>query len=604
MRKWILWSWIILFGGLSLTAAEAQLVQVDLKPRVVLEKKRYKPGANVQGKLVLDIPEPYHVHANPASEEFYIATTLEFKANKNFKVQAIRYPKGKEYTFDFAPEKPLLVYEGQTVIPFTLNLDKKAPLGNLNIAGSVRYQACDDKACYAPQTKEVKAALTVAKDAAEKEVNEEFMALGGEDSPPAGELVPAVTGGSVGGMDFAGWVKYHFEQGNWFLFVGIIFVGGLLLNLTPCVFPIIPITLGFFGMQAKGNVTKRIGLTATYALSIAITYAVLGTVASLAGKAFGFQFQNPYFVWALVGIITVLSLAMFGVYKLQVPPSLMRYVGARQGAMGAVMMGMLAGVAAAPCIGPVVAALIPIVATLKSPAIGFFLFLALGLGLGAPYFVLGLFYDRLQGKMPRSGEWTILVERIFGVLLIAVALYFAKSVLPSSIYGWLWVAFFVSFALYFFLADRKEIVQPRVIRLKQVAGLLLIVLALRSGYAMLQPHEGIQWTNYTTDLYEQAIKDGKPVLIDFTATWCIACGELEEKTYTDPDVIRESERFVRLVLDSTKETDETKAIHAKHEVVGLPTVIFIGSDGKERRELRLTGFEAADGFLARLKQVR
>jgi thiol:disulfide interchange protein DsbD len=271
-------------------------------------------------------------------------------------------------------------------------------------------------------------------------------------------------------------------------------------------------------MQARGQRGRRAGLSALYALSMAVMYALLGTVAALAGKAFGFQFQNPVVVGVLMALLVLFALALFGVYKFQVPPVLMQYVGARQGWLGAIMMGCLAGIAAAPCIGPVIAALVPIVAALANPTLGFLLFFALGLGLGTPYFVLGLFYERFQNRLPRAGEWTILVERLFGVLLLAVALYFARSLLSP---------------------------------------------------------------------------------------WCQACTELEEYTYTDPRVVREAERFVRLVVDATRSEDENvQRILKQHGVVGLPTVIFIGADGQERRDLRLTGFEPADSFLKRMQQVR
>ncbi|MCS7064760.1 MAG: thioredoxin family protein, partial [Fimbriimonadales bacterium] len=280
------------------------------------------------------------------------------------------------------------------------------------------------------------------------------------------------------------------------------------------------------------------------------------------------------------------------------------YVGARQGWLGAIIMGCLAGVAAAPCIGPVIAALIPIVAALANPTLGFLLFLALGLGLGTPYFVLGLFYEKLQNRMPRSGEWTILVERLFGVLLLMAALYFARSLMAPKLYAIAWLLLFALIAVYFFAFERREITQPRVVRFKQALGAIFLLLALNNGYSLLRPKVHIHWEPYSEARLEQAIRERKPIIIDFTAAWCQACIELEEYTYTHPRVVRESERFVRLIVDATREDDpEVQRILQKHAVVGLPTVIFIGTDGQERRDLRLTGFEPADAFLKRMQQV-
>jgi thiol:disulfide interchange protein DsbD len=144
-----------------------------------------------------------------------------------------------------------------------------------------------------------------------------------------------------------------------------------------------------------------------------------------------------------------------------------------------------------------------------------------------------------------------------------------------------------------------------VVRFKQLLGALFLLLALNNGYSLLRPKVDVQWEPYTEARLEQARREGKPVMIDFTAAWCLACLELKTYTYTNPRVVRESERFVRLVVDATRENDQNvQRILKKHEVVGLPTVIFIGSDGQERRALRLTGFEPAGAFLKRMQQVR
>ncbi len=587
-------------GFLVWAGAVAQLPDLKFPARFVTERTAYAPGSTVNGLLVLEIRAPYHVNANPASEEYLIPTELKFEKSRAFTSEKVEYPAPIEKAFEFSGGKPLKIYEGQVLLKFQLQLAKEVKQGKLSLPATVRYQACDEKACYPPQRLKLTLSLTIAKS-------------DGTPNPEYEQLLkasPSGTGGklkeysnSAGG--FAGFVEQQFRQGRWFLFVGAIYIGGLLLNLTPCVLPLIPITLGYFSMQARGQRSRRIGLSALYALSMAIIYALLGTVASLAGKAFGFQFQNPAVVGVLVALMVLLALSMFGVYKFQPPSALMRYVGARQGWLGAVMMGCLAGVAAAPCIGPVIAALVPIVAALANPTLGFLLFLALGLGLGTPYFILGLFYEKLQNRMPRSGEWTILVERLFGVLLLAAGLYFARSLMSPKLYAIAWFLFFILVALYFFAFERNEITQPRVVRFKQALGVLFLLLALNNGYSLLRPKVHVRWEPYTEARLEQAIHERKPVIIDFTASWCQACIELEEYTYTDPRVVRESERFVRLVVDATREDDPNiRRILKKHGVVGLPTVIFIGSDGQERRDLRLTGFEPANAFLKRMQAVR
>lgn len=600
--------WMI---ALAFTGGWAQLVKVELNPRLNFAKPRVPQGGSIAGTLVFQVPKPYHVNANPASEEYLISTTFTPDRSPHYQIKEIRYPAPQERNFTFSGDKPLKVYEGKVSISFRLVLSKKAPLGKLKITGKLRYQACDEQSCYPPQTKAVMGTIEVV---SKRAAGSELLIESG--SPGLTEQVSSSVASTTQPKDFAHWIEDQFKKGRWFLFFALLFVGGLGLNLTPCVFPLIPITLGFFGMQAQGRRARRIGLTALYALSMAATYAFLGTLAAVLGKRFGFQFQNPWFVWGLVILLGVLALSMFDLYKLQVPPSLMRYVGGRTGWVGALLMGLLAGVAAAPCIGPVIAALIPIVAGLGNPWIGFTFFLALGLGLGLPYFVLGLFLESVQGRLPRSGGWLVVVERVFGVLLIGTAIYFTRSVLPESLYNWLWAAFFLFFTSYFLLMARRESAERTTLRLNQALGGLMLALSLYSLYSLLlvprltlsasnnQVPSHLIWIPYSKQRLQEAIRQGKPVLIDFDAQWCQACRELEEKTYADPQVVQEAERFVRLKLDSTRETPEAEAAHREHQVVGLPTVIFIDSSGRERRDLRLTTFEPPDQFLKRLKQVQ
>ncbi len=579
----------------------AQMPNLKFPTEIVLERTAYAPSSTVKGKLFVDIKKPYHVNANPASEDYLIPTELKLETGKHHKVGKVTYPQAKEKAFNFSPNKPLRIYEGRVAIQFELTLAKNAPKGDLKVPATLRYQACDDNACYPPQRIPLEIAVKVAdKDGA---VNPKF-AEASSESEASGTTASGLQEYSSSG-GFAGWVEENYRAGRWVLFVLVLFVGGLALNLTPCVLPLIPITLGFFSMQARGQTGRRVGLSALYALSMASMYALLGTAASLAGKAFGFQFQNPYVTGTLIALMVLFALALFGVYKFQVPPALMRFVGARQGWIGAILMGMLAGVAAAPCIGPVIAALVPIVAALGNPTLGFLLFFALGIGLGSPYFLAGLFYDRVQKRIPRSGEWTILVERIFGILLLAVAVFFTNSLLSPTVYGWLWVAFLGVTALYLLFGERKEITQRGVVRFKQALGTGLLVLSLNNTYSMLKPKVEIVWEPYSVERLEQARTEGKPVLIDFTASWCQACGELKHYTFTDPKVVAESERFVRLVLDATSDADPAvNEALKRHQVVGLPTVIFIDASGNERRNLRLTGFENARKFHERMSQVR
>lgn len=600
MKRW----WLVWLVGIGLwSGAEAQLRRLQFPTEVILERTAYAPNSRVNGIVVITVEKPYHVNANPASEDYLIPTELKIEAGKGYKVGKIEYPQPIEKAFEFSGDKPIKIYEGRVPIKFQITIDKTVPKGVLTVKATLRYQACDDTSCYPPSTTAVEIKIPIADK--EGALNPKYKEALDERQP---ERQPEARGGLVE-YQSGGWLQQHVEEsfrtGRWGLLVVFLFLGGLALNLTPCVLPMIPITLGFFSMQAQGQVGLRVGLSALYALSMATFYALLGTMAAVAGKAFGFQLQNPWVVVGLTTVIVLFALSLFGVYKFQVPPALMRFVGARQGWLGAIIMGALASIAAAPCVGPVIVTLMSIVAAMANPLVGFLTFLTLGFGLSAPYFLLGVFYERLQTRMPRSGEWTILVERVFGVLLLAAALFFASTLMPLEIQGWAWVAFLGLASLYFLFGERKEIRQPRVVRFKQALGVVAALAMGYNAYSLTRPKVEIVWEPYSVARLEQAKAEGKPVVIDFTASWCLACRELKHYTFTNPEVVRESERFVRLVVDATTATHPAvQAALERHQVAGLPTVIFIDSQGNERRDLRLTGFEPARAFLKRMQAVQ
>jgi thiol:disulfide interchange protein DsbD len=260
------------------------------------------------------------------------------------------------------------------------------------------------------------------------------------------------------------------------------------------------------------------------------------------------------------------------------------------------------GVVAAPCIGPFVIGLLTFVGQRGDPLFGFVVFFALACGLGLPYLLLGTFTG-LINRLPASGAWMIGVRRVFGVILIAMAAYFAAPLLPGSIGDWLIGLTLAVGALYLLVIDRTGHEQPAIDRVMRLASAVLLVV----GASMLPVWGGagvggaaaghLEWETFDEAAFRSAVEAGAPVIVDFYADWCVPCRELDEKTFADPRVRAVLEGFRRFKVDQTRSSAEAVALAGDFGVLGVPTVI-VYRDGGEA--FRITGFEPPERFLPRL----
>jgi thiol:disulfide interchange protein DsbD len=267
----------------------------------------------------------------------------------------------------------------------------------------------------------------------------------GQDMRPANEDVMArvVWGGPAGtdgqGDDFAALVR---ERGL-LLALLIVFVGGLALNLTPCVFPIIPITVSFFTSQSGGRSSRAFQLALAYFLGITLCFSVLGTVAALTGSLFGVLLQSPVVLIFIAGVLIYLALSMFGLYEIPLFTKLQSTTGgAKKGLAGAFLMGLTVGLAASPCIGPFVLGLLVFVGNTGSPLVGFVVFFTLAAGLGLPYLILGTFSGMLSA-LPRAGTWMEAVKKILAVILFGLVFYFLRPLMPAGTYRYVFAGYLI-----------------------------------------------------------------------------------------------------------------------------------------------------------------
>jgi thiol:disulfide interchange protein DsbD len=524
----------------------------------------------------------WHVNSHKPSEDYLIPTQVRIDPNPAVAAGEPRYPEGKSIKFAFA-EKPLSVYEDRFTVEVPVTFHGTAPGA---LTGAVEFQACNDKQCLAPASVkfETTGGLQVSGGSAARLAGGAIALSQAPENPSA--AAPQAESNDFGKL---------IERRGLFLALLAVFGWGLALNLTPCVYPVIPLTVSFFGGQAQGRSQRVLGLAALYVLGMATMYSALGVVAALSGRLFGVALQSPWVLAGVALVLVALALSMFGLYDIRVPTGLMQKAGARAGGAGAYAMGLLVGVVAAPCIGPVVLALLTFVASRQDAAFGFLIFFVLSLGLGLPYLFLAVFSGSLA-RLPRAGEWMEGVKRIFGWILLAMAAYFLKTALPAPLGIWLLPAVLLVGALALAVASRS--LKPA---LRFGAAILFLAAAFFFVPREAPASEGPSWLPYS----ESAVRGaGRPAVIDFAATWCAPCLELDHKTFVDPRVREALSRRALFKADLTRAASpESIALTEKYQILGVPTVIFLDASGKERRDLRLVGFEGPEAFLARLAKA-
>jgi len=438
------------------------------------------------------------------------------------------------------------------------------------------------------------------------------------------EIMPA---GPTSGIDAASFL----ESGRMFVAIPAIFLGGLLTSLTPCVYPLIPITVGVFGARKAESKAKAMVLTSLYVVGMGLVFSILGVVAALSGKAFGTALGNPWVVSGLAVFLLVLASSMFGAFEMALPSGLANRLNTVGGGgyVGALLMGSVSGFLAAPCTGPVLTGVLAYVSRTQDPVIGGGLLFIYALGIGVPFFLIGVFTVRL----PKGGEWMEWVKSFFGVALVALAFGYLRDAFPvirealekfaNAIGKPGGIALAVAMVLAGVLLGAIHLsFKARIgefgLKFLGVAMVAVAVL-IRTASGEVRPpvdHAGhaLAWvmtfnaeTSGSAEPFDAAIAkakaDCKPVMIDFYADWCAACKELDAKVYTTTEVATESGRFVNIKVDGTADHDVLDKIYKKFGVAGLPTVAFLDPMGELLTDPKVTGYLSPDKFLGEMKKV-
>lgn len=418
------------------------------------------------------------------------------------------------------------VFEGELLIQASLRASPSMTPGQKTIEALLKFQGCSDVLCYPEETHLLSFQADVVGDSLGAAASE-----GGKKSWRA----------LLGTQDFGLILKE-----GWLVVLAVVFLGGFLTSLTPCVLPVIPLTLMIIGVRAEAPVRRNFFLATVLVLGLSLTYALFGILAVAFGKGLGFVFQEKGFVLFLAFLFFVLSLSMFGFFEIHLPLVLRQRLNQIKGhgLWGAFVSGGAAGVLAAPCAGPVIGALLLFVATTQNYFQGFYLLFIYGIGMGLLFLVLGTGYGALQGKF-RGGRFTLWMKKFLGVLLLLGSLFFLNTIVP------------LEKGLHYLLGQKAS----------------------------------TSWIASEAQGLEIARREGKVALIDFYADWCAPCKELDIGFFRRPSIVALLQQMVPIRVDATfTNSSGVETILKKYKIVGWPTLVFVGPDGEVMQDLTVISY--------------
>lgn len=535
------------------------------------------------------------------------------------RIGVARIPEGKLKKDEFFGEVQIHRGELKIVVPVESTADGKIML-------TVTSQGCADVGvCYVPMDSKIQLSMTGGAGAAPA-------AAGGSGGDPLSRMMGQADTKAAPSAAEDSRIASLFHGEFWLLIVSF-FGFGLLLSLTPCVLPMIPILSGM--IVGRGHLVTRMHgfmLSLAYVLGMAITYAVAGVAAGLSGAMLSAALQNPWVLGSFALVFVILAMAMFGLYELQVPASLQtrlteatnRLPGGKYS--GVFVMGVLSALIVGPCVAAPLAGALLYISQSRDGLLGGAALFSMALGMGVPLLAVGASAGAL---LPKAGAWMDAVKRFFGVLLLGMAIYLLSPVIPLAAQMLAWAVLLIVCAVYLRVIDPL----PQHARAFQRVGKGVGVVALLAGAAflvgafsgakdILQPLSGLVAGAGDTAAppsgdvptfkrvangaeLDAAIRAaaGKPVLLDFYADWCVSCKEMERFTFSDEQVKQRLAGMVKVQADVTANNAEHQALLKRFRLFGPPGIIFFDKNGKEINGLRVIGFQNAEKFAGVLDEV-
>lgn len=462
---------------------------------------------------------------------------------------------------------------------------------NNKVVLALTYQACTQSFCLFPKTKDITIPI---------------------QSPLTIAATKPISIFSTEGFN------YYLEQSLLMALI-IAFLAGILTSFTPCIFPMIPITLAILNRQANKHSRFINFLTSVvYVLGIASTYSVLGLLAARSGLLFGSFLANKIVLLGICILFFLMALSMYGAFELQLPHFISKHFAhgsKKDGLFGVYLSGLFAGIVASPCVGPVLVSILTYVASKGSLLFGFSLLFSYALGLGLIFIILGASTEFTK-KLPKSGPWLEVTKLVLGTLMMMGVFYYLNLLLEKRIFDSLLGLFLVVFSSLYgaFLQNphrKRDYVRKGLFQAILVVGITFIISGVFQPNIFISGpdqqttafNKNKKWNSFTKELLLNAKNEHKNVLIDFYADWCAACLQLEEKVFDSVEFEEKVQNFVLLKVNATKDSDELNEIKSQYGVVGLPTILFIDKNGQVRKDLTLTEFESKEKFIERLQRL-
>ena len=578
----------------SLSFAQDFDPEAAVPVELVFSHTAYTPGMSGQVAVVYHVPDNYHI-TDVENGLFYV----EYDQNDLVQITDTVFPAG---IIDHEGDR---IYRGDVpvLLSFTLTGDN---FDSLNWELKAGYQICSeigDLTCYMPVEKALPFTPVFTDDAAQV------------TAVAAPWFAPVETADLESKLQNA-------LGGNLILAFLLIFLGGLLSSFTPCVYPVIPVTIAYIGAHSGKSRFSGFYLSLFFVVGLALVFSILGIIAAAGGSSFGSIGQSATIQFIIAAIFLGLAASMFGAYEIQLPSSWLSKMqsGTRSGPLGAIIMGGITGFIAAPCVGPIIGVLLVYIAATGNMLLGFFMMLMYALGMGVLFLVIGTFAGALN-SLPQAGGWMDTIKNLFGVIMVSMAIYFVRLYIPPTMLLLLIGAWIITVAVYVGAFTKLQSDSTFIAKLYKALGLVLLLAGLYfttgglfkawpltvfnftgTGIVDATPEIEVEWTvNNPDEIFASAATLDKPVMMDFYADWCVACKELDEYTWNDPAVVSLSEQFLTLKMDFTVRDDWEKEMRARFEVFGMPTVIFLAPDGSEID--RFVGFKKPDRVLPLMQQA-
>ena len=480
-------------------------------------------------------------------------------------------------------------------IPFSV---LKAKLESSKYEVTVSFQGCSKAGlCYAP-------------------MSEKYLIEIGAGDTKNDLIKEEVKVEDISNLNETDTIANSLKDGNILIVLATFFGFGLLLSLTPCVFPMIPILSSIIvGASQKEKMTASKGfiLSLVYVLSMSAAYTIAGVIAGVFGANLQVALQNPYVLVVFALIFVALAFSMFGYFEIRLPQAIQTKLNKttdgkeKQGIAGIAIMGFLSALIVGPCVAPPLAGALVYIGQTGDAVLGGMALFVMSLGMGVPLLLIGLGAGRF---MPKPGGWMEGITRIFGIIMIAVAIWLLDRVLDASVIMYLWALLFLGSAIY--LRIYTHIISQLITVVVFILGVVLFVGAISGSTNPLKPLEKFTSSTLVQDVGEKVVfkkiknieelkqaiaQSDKPVMLDFWASWCVACKEFEDITFKDTQVINKLQNFTLLKADVTANNADDKALQKMFSIVGPPGIIFWDKDKNEVKSSKIVGYKNPKEFL-------